>query len=75
MNTLDEIKAIIDKCGKAYDCGLFDTEDIYDYDRINIYKKDGVTINICPDNAYIEVIGLSDLDFDMLLDYYSKKIS
>lgn len=75
MNTLDEIKAIIDKCGEEYDCGLFDTEDIYDYDRINIYKKDGVTVNICPDNAYIEVIGLSDLDFDMLLDYYSEKLS
>lgn len=75
MNTLDEIKAIIDKCGEEYDCGLFDNKNICGDDMINIYKKDGVTVDICPDNAYIEVIGLSDLDFDMLLDYYSKKIS
>lgn len=39
MNTLDEIKAIIDKCGEEYDCGLFDNKNICGDDMINIYKK------------------------------------
>lgn len=70
MNTLDEIKAIIDEYGDECNCGLFDNKNICGDDMINVYKKDGVVVDICHDNRYIEVIGLSDTDFDKLLDHY-----
>lgn len=73
MNTLDEIKAIIDLHGDEYAYGLYDCRNICGDEMTNIYDKDGVTVDICTDNAYIEVVGLSDVDFDKLSDYYNRK--
>lgn len=72
MNTLDEIKAIIDLYGDECAYGLYDCRNTCGDEMTNVYNKDDVTIDICLDNAYIEVIGLSDTDFNKLSDYYNR---
>lgn len=73
MNILDEIKAIIDLWGEKCDCGIFDCRS-YSNDQLqNVYYIPNVClVDVCENFKYIEVIGLSNDDFEKLENYYNR---
>lgn len=84
MNTLDEIKAIIDLWGEKCDCGIFDCHshafsdrlNVYIHDQLrNVYMTNDCSVDICENHKYIDVVGLSKNDFKKLEDYYNRNYS
>ena len=51
---------------------VFRTRNIVGDQMINIYRKDGVVIDYCPNYEYLEVFGLFDDDFQVLYDEHEK---
>lgn len=76
MNTLDEIKVIIDLWGEKCDCGIFDCHS-YPRDPLqNVYYIPNVcSVDVCENFKYIDVVGLSKDDFEKLEDYYNRNYS
>ena len=72
MTKLEKAKEIIKENFKCGDCGLFRSRNIVGDPMVNIYDKDGLTIDICYFYSYFEVFGLTDEEFDELADYYSQ---
>lgn len=70
MNNLEKAKTIIKENFEYGDCGLFNTRNIAGDSMFTIYDEDGLQIDICYHWSYFEVFGLSDSEFDDLLDYY-----
>jgi hypothetical protein len=67
---LEKAKAIIKENFESGSCGLFNTCNIAGDTMDTIYEEGGLRIDICYYSSYFEVFGLSDSDFDELLDYY-----
>lgn len=74
MNKLRKAKEIIRKNIEHGDYGLLDDENVLGDETHNIYNKNGLIINICYEQSYFEVIGLSDEEFKKLEDYYNNLI-
>ena len=74
MNKLRKAKEIIRKNIEHGDYGLLDEENILGDETYNIYNENGLIINICYEQSYFEVIGLSDEEFKKLEDYYNNLI-
>ena len=72
MNRLEEAKAIIKTYIPLADCGIFNTRNIVGDPTETIYRKDGVTIDICVRYSYFEVFGLSRKEYDELKAYYKE---
>ena len=70
MSNLEKAKNIIKENFKAGDCGLFNTRNTVGDTMSTIYEEGGLQIDISYYYSYFEVFGLSDSDFDELLDYY-----
>lgn len=70
MSNLEKAKNIIKENFEAGSCGLFNTRNIAGDTMGTIYEEGGLRIDICYYWSYFEVFGLSDSDFDELLDYY-----
>lgn len=51
-------------------CGIFSTRNVTGDEMVNIYDKDGLTIDICYYWAYFEVFGLTKAEFAELENYY-----
>lgn len=71
MTNLEKAKTIIKDNFEAGKCGLYNTRNIAGDNMTTLYKKGGLQIDICYFWSYFEVFGLSDLQFDELLDYYN----
>jgi hypothetical protein len=71
MSNLEKAKTIIKDNFKAGDCGLYCTRNIAGDTMTTLYKEGGLQIDICYYWSYFEVFGLSDSQFDELLDYYN----
>ena len=75
MNTLDEIKAIIDLWGERCDCGIFDCHS-YPRDPLrNVYINNGCSVDVCEPLKYIDVVGFSKDDFEKIKNYYDRNYS
>ena len=73
MNKKLEIaKKVIKDNFYSADCGIFKSRNISGDPMITIYKKDGLTIDICYHYSYFEVFGLSDDEFKILEEYYNQ---
>ena len=71
MSNLEKAKEIIKEHFSEGHCGLFNTCNLAGDTMGTIYEEGGLRIDICYYWSYFEVFGLSDSDFDELLDYYS----
>lgn len=72
MAKLEKAKEIIRENFKCRDCGLFSSRNLVGDPMVNLYDKDGLTVDICYSYSYFEVFGLSEDEFDELADYYSQ---
>lgn len=72
MDKLEKAKEIIKENFKYGDCGIFNSQNIVGDPMVNIYDKDGLTVDICYFYGYFEVFGLTDEEFDELAEYYSQ---
>ena len=70
MNKLEKAKEIIKDNIESADCGIFDSRNIVGDSMSNVYRGDGLVIDICYNYSYFEVFGLSASEFDELEDYY-----
>lgn len=70
MNILEKAKEIVKKYYNDADCGIFDSRNILGDDMITIYKDEGLKIDICYNDAYFEVFGLTNKEFKELEKYY-----
>lgn len=71
MTNLEKAKTIIKENFKAGNYGLYNTRNIAGDNMTTLYKEGGLQIDICYYWSYFEVFGLSDSQFDELLDYYN----
>lgn len=74
MNKLGKAKEIIRENFECGDCGLFSSRNTVGDPMVNLYDKDGLTVDICYSYSYFEVFGLSEDEFDELADYYSQLV-
>ena len=70
MSKLEIAKTIIKENFKNGKSGLFDTKNDFGYIMQTIYNHDGLQIDICKDNGYFEVFGLSYEEFKELGKFY-----
>lgn len=68
---LTKAKEIVEEYFGSADCGIFDSRNIVGDTMENIYKGDGLTIDICYGYAYFEVFGLSNKEFAELKEFYN----
>ena len=52
---------------------MFNTRNIVGDTMHTIYNKDGITVDICYDWGYIEIFGLTDADYQTVLNLYDGK--
>ena len=71
MTKLEKAKEVIKEFYNVADCGVYDTRNIVGDDMATIYADEGLTIDICYQYSYFEVFGLSDTDFEELIEYYN----
>ena len=67
---LDIAKRIIKELYNLGDCGLFNCRNLIGDSMCNIYDDGELSIDICYYYSYFEVFGLSESDFDELLQFY-----
>lgn len=67
MYNFEEIKNVV-KQYKNSDYQIFNTRNLVGDRMKEIYNKDGVKILECRYYSYLEVLGLSEKDFDSLCD-------
>lgn len=70
MNNLEKAKEIVKKYYKDADCGIFNSRNVLGDGMITIYKNESLTIDICYNYAYFEVLGLTKEEFEELEKYY-----
>lgn len=67
---LEEVKEIIKKNYSFADCGLFFSRNMVGDRMVNIYCKNGISIDICYGWAYFEVFGLDKVQELELMKFY-----
>ena len=72
MNKLEKAKEIIAENIDDGRCGIYNTRNIVGDTMTNLYKEDGLTIDICYGYEYFEVFGLTDDEFEELEKYYRR---
>lgn len=72
MNRLDEVKVIVKSLIPLADCGIFNTRNLVGDHMETVYRKNGVTIDVCMYYSYLEVFGLTCDEFDELKAYYNQ---
>lgn len=70
MDKLNEAKRIIKKYYTKAKCGIFDCRNFSGDIMNTIYRKNGLTIEICYNWAYFEVFGLTPAEFEELENFY-----
>lgn len=70
-NKLERAKKVVSENWKELDCGIFNTRNIVGDQMDTIYKDDDLVIDACWGNAYFEVFGLTDDEFEELRNYYN----
>lgn len=70
MTNLDKAKQIIIKNYGYGKCGIFNTRNIVGDMMTNLYCGSGLTIDICYYEAYFEVFGLTNNEFQELKYFY-----
>ncbi len=71
MDKLKKAKEIIAENIDDGRCGIFNTRNLIGDIMTNLYKEDGLTIDICYNYLYFEVFGLTDDGFEELKKYYA----
>lgn len=77
MNKLRKAKEIIKEysINKGYEFGIFNSRNTVCDTMLNLYNKgDGLIVDVCPMYGYFEVFGLSEDEFDELVDYYNSLV-
>lgn len=74
MDKLEIAKKIIKENFKDARCGIFDSRNTVGDYMETIYHKDGLTIDICYGYSYFEVFGLTDEEFEKLVECYQELI-
>lgn len=72
MDRLEKAKEIITENFDDGRCGIYNTRNLVSDIMTNLYKEDGLTIDICYNYAYFEVFGLNDDEFEKLKKYYRR---
>lgn len=70
MARIDLVKRVIKDRYNDADCGLFFTPNWIGDPMSTIWEKDGVTIDICYNYQYFEVIGLTEEEENELSRFY-----
>lgn len=47
---------------------MFDTRNIVGDSMVTIYDEDGITVDYCHDYSYIEIFGLTDEEFEEVVE-------
>ena len=71
MSKLDIAKDIIKGFYPLADCGIYNTRNIMGDPMTTIYEDNGLTIDICYNDSYFEVFGLSKAEFKELEKFYN----
>ena len=71
MTKLEIAKKVIYEHYDSARLGIFDCRNDVGDEMINIYDKDGLSIDICYYHEYFEVFGLSQAEFEELEIYYN----
>ena len=72
-NIVEEVKKVIEERIQDAPCGIFDCRNWVGDPIDNLFKQDGVSVDICWMELYFEVIGLSDEDFQEVKAFYMEK--
>lgn len=72
MTTLDIAKLIIKDRFHLADCGLFNSRNTIGDPMVNIYRGERLIIDICYEQGYFEVFGLTKKEFNKLSKYYEE---
>lgn len=70
MHNLEKAKEIIKENYDNAKCGIYDCRNIAGDYMSNIYDENGLTIDICYEQHYFEVFGLTDEEFSILEEFY-----
>lgn len=70
MDRLEKAKEIIKENIDGGRCGIYNTRNIIGDTMTNLYKEDGLTIDICYNYSYFEVFGLTNDEFEELKKHY-----
>ena len=73
LTKLDIAKIIISERISSADLGIFNSRNIFGDPMTTIYRGNHLTIDICYPYAYFEVFGLSEKEFEELVDFYEIK--
>ena len=71
MSKLETAIKIIAKYYNQADCGLFCTRNTLGDEMEQLYADPEITIDICRDNYYFEVFGLTPEEFKELKEFYN----
>ena len=72
MDKLEKAREIIAENIDDARYGIYNTRNIVGDTMTNLYKEDGLTIDICYGYEYFEVFGLTDDEFEELEKYYRR---
>ena len=73
LTKLDIAKIIISERISSADLGIFNSRNIFGDPTTTVYRGNHLTIDICYPYAYFEVFGLSEKEFEELVDFYEIK--
>ena len=73
LTKLDIAKIIISERISSADLGIFNSRNIFGDPMTTVYRGNHLTIDICYPYAYFEVFGLSEKEFEELVDFYEIK--
>ena len=71
---IEAVKEIIKKNINDARCGIFCSRNILGDFMEEIYNRDGVKVDICYENSYFEVFGLSEKEYVEVAKYYFESL-
>lgn len=74
LTKLDIAKIIISERISSANCGIYNSQNIFGDPMTTVYRGNHLTIDICYPYAYFEVFGLSEKEFEELVDFYEIKL-
>ena len=70
MNKINKLKRFLQE--NYPNIQAFDTRNIVGDSMETVYDEDGIIVDYCPDYEYIEIFGLTDVEFEDLIDNYGR---
>ena len=73
MSKYSIAKQTLEQCFINSQCGLYDCFALVPDPYYVAYKDDKIEVRVCEEYEYVEVVGLSDKEFDRLYTWWQKE--